>query len=248
MRKNPIFPVLRLLSFLSCNKDDGYQRAFAIHIPDIGDMIISPVDTIIEGGYYLNKSIDLDVDKDSLPDIRLSSNILGSPGIGEHPEVRLASLKSEAKFFGKISNDTTFAHNSITSFQGDNNTVIIYNSTTYSCRKLAPADTVFNVVYDNFRISKLWIDSTISISGTFASDTCLLTNDWMSYPGSPVFDNDTIFYYTSSRDDSCYGFPEGEVCYIGFRMDTGNEQKLGWLKIKINDSFRITVLETAIQK
>jgi hypothetical protein len=248
MKKKLFFPALLLLSALSCNKDENYQRAPSIQIPDIDNMVISPVDTVIEGGYYIEKSIDLDVDKDNLPDFRLSSTILGSPGIGEHPRVNVASLKNDSKLFGKISNDTTFQHISLTSFISDNSTTVIYNSTIYSCRKIYPSDKIFSIDYDNFRISSLSEESSMSISDAFIADTFQLTNDWISYPGSPVFDNDTIFYYSSSWDNTCYGFPEDEFYYIGFMIDTSNEQKLGWIKIKIKDSYIITLQETAIQK
>ena len=94
------FPVLFLLIInVSCDKECPVEKNepnIDIDSVNLGDTItfgiknnmnVSLFDTLVEGEYKNMMRFDLDIDDDGRNDIRFTSEVWGSPGLGQHPSI-----------------------------------------------------------------------------------------------------------------------------------------------------------------
>ena len=210
-------------------------------------MIVNQVDRIVAGGYNLKRSIDLDVNNDSLADFRLSSEIWGSPGMGMHPSVTFMCLSPNSLMNGYFYADTVFLHH-IEETTNDNSLVYINHKENYSCQRIDSGDSVVSVRPNKFSIKYFHYGDKNSKLDTFHSDSLNLTSTSITDLPVSYRVNDTVIYYNSSHHSGCHSMPNDEILYLGVKLTDSEKEKLGWIKMSIISEYQIVLLETAIQK
>ena len=232
-----------LLALLSgCMKETEIRKQ-SIHISDRSGMIVIDSAQTITGMYNQPQTVQLDVNSDGMPDLSLTANIIGSPGMGQHPYASILALHHELGFFGLMSNDTTYVNENIEISQDGN---LVYHQTTFrfNCQKLSPFYNFYSTA-ENFHLKALQPNEDLEISGLFAADTVSFNYSWSS-PIIPYFANDTVYTRQSYTDFNCFALPYNTDIYLGYNILT-DSNRLGWLKIRINSSSSLTLLEWAIQ-
>lgn len=237
------------LFLVTCTKDKGTTSStdnFVVGITT--DLLTKQYDTVLTGDYHKRVYLDLDLNDDKYPDFRLTSEVWGSPGLGEHPRSTIIPLNPACELLGFLKNDTSYLHRSTTTTIGANNTVSIYNAAVYSCRQIAANDSITNVQLDQFKLIPKKKGDQLVKSDFFKSDTCTLMDDRYNYPTLSSTSNDTTVYNATSFDFTCNSYPGDVISYIGIKIKGAQSEKLGWLKLSISDQYKISILESAIQK
>lgn len=248
MEKQPkYFYMILIISLLpallsGCMKETEIRKQ-SIRISDPSGMIINDSARTITGMYNRPQTIKLDVNRDGIPDLSLTANIIGSPGMGQHPHASIQALHHELGFLGFLSKDTTYVNENIMISQDGN---LVYHQTTFrfNCQKLSPFYNFYSTA-ENFHLKTLEPNDELQISNLFASDTVSFIYSWNS-PIIPYFANDTVFTRQSYTNFSCFALPYNTDIYLGYNVLI-DSNRLGWLKIRINSSSSLTLLEWAIQ-
>jgi hypothetical protein len=235
-----------LLSSLvySCEKE-GHDRKDLITIGNYEGLKVVFHDTVLVGGYHNLQQYFLDVDGDGNNDFVLTSNIWGSPGMGQHPEADIASLDKQF-FFNMIDfRDTSFLHTQIDTFYG--NQVEIYIRKYNTCNRMGLNDSILSS-RDNHFIRVLERNQTISANDHWLSDTLDLNHHWISWYNILSSTPDTIVIEDNVYLNECHSFPNDKIAWIGISKQEAAGMRLGWIKMAISENYKITILETAIQE
>jgi hypothetical protein len=240
---------------ISCEKDKIPQSNTVIGTYD--NMIVTNYDTFLIGAYYHAKSIEIDINDDSIKDIALVSVIWGSPGLGMHPRSEIYCLHNNIKFSGYFTNDTTFLHRWTRILEGANNTTEIYMYNVYSGQRNIETGTdqianteITEINRNRFKIIPKNKGEIISESDVFKSDSLLITDSFYSYPTfvqNSGSDSVTITY-TSYHQHDINAFPLNVVKYIEIKLDDGGKERFGWVKLCIIDGNKILLLECALNE
>lgn len=235
---------------ITCTKEESSSISKdQIIIGSESDILIIKYDTILVGGYHQFKSIDLDINGDMIPDFQFTSEIWGSPGLGQHPRAKLLSLNNNSLINGYFSIDTTYlAYQTDTSYGENMTKVYIYNTTTYSCKRLNNNDSIVKVLPNQFKILTKKKGEHLNIAETFNSDTITLSDEWYSNYVLPEIHGDTSIYNYYQKHNTCNSLSSDLIHYIGIKLKDSKIDKIGWLKISITDNYKISILESAIQK
>ncbi|MBK6966479.1 MAG: hypothetical protein IPH20_21930 [Bacteroidales bacterium] len=244
--------LIRLFLFLliagviySCEKENKPGKDNVITIGNYSGLKVIHHDTILVGGYNNKRDYFLDVDGDGNNDFVLSSNIWGSPGMGQHPEADIASLGQQF-FFNMIEyQDTFFMHAQNDTFYS--NEVAVYLRKYYTCSRMYPNDSIHNVANNHF-IRVLKQDQTISENDLWLSDTLDLNHPLISYHNVISLSQDTIVIEEIIYFNECHSFPNDIIAWIGIGKKDAEKIRLGWIKISISEDYKITILETTIQE
>lgn len=219
-----------------------------ISIKSKDKMHINVYDTVLIGSYGSPQSLNLDVNEDNSPDFKFLSEIWGSPGVGQHPRSTLMCLNAKCMILGIIKTDTSFYHTSYSTRNISDSTFEIINSFYYSCYRMTEKDTIINIQPNQFKILPKKESENISKTDVFKSDTITLNDNSYSYSTIPMRQNDTIRYNTISAIYNCYLYPSDEFYYIGIKIKDSESEKIGWIKVKVSNNYKITIMESAIQK
>jgi hypothetical protein len=251
MKSIKLILILFLLIIVSCVKEkNGIDiESDIIAFGDYSNMKINYYDTILIGGYNNAQNLDIDVDNDSISDIRFISEVWGSPGVGQNPCSKIWCLKNNVEILGYYKNDTSFLNRITRVLDGSNNTIEIYEYFNYSCHRQDETDTILSIYWDSFKILAKNKKDQIKLSDTFKSDSITLIDDWYGYPYTIVgYGEDTTRYMVRTFYNDCNNFPLDDIKYIGLKIRENDIVKLGWIKISIIDKFKILILESAMQK
>ncbi len=244
--------LIRLFLFLliagviySCEKENKPGKDNVITIGNYSGLKVIHHDTILVGGYNNKRDYFLDVDGDGNNDFVLSSNIWGSPGMGQHPEADIASLGQQF-FFNMIEyQDTTFLHTQNDTFYS--NQVEIYLRKYYTCSRMDIKDSILTI-RDNHFVRVLDRNQTISANDLWLTDTLDLNHSWIYYHNVISSTQDTIVYEAITYLNECHSFPNDIIAWIGIGKKDPEKIRLGWIKIAISEDYKITILETTIQE
>ena len=257
MRKIGIICLI-ILNFISCKKDsiipeDNSNNKAEIRLGDYDKMLVLNQDLEIEGGYNKEKSLDLDINNDSIGDFRISSVDWGSPGLGRHPTVAIRSLDSVNLICGKLLTDTTFYHYQIdTTYDNSSSVTTINYRTTYSCQRIQENDSIIEIVPDMFHINLYYRNESIAKSDTYEylPDNYVLTENWSGFYDGPVPNESrtTYRYWINYHYYNCYAIPYNESIYIGLKIIETGREKLGWIKLSVFNDLKVYIFETALQK
>jgi hypothetical protein len=245
MKRTGIAPMAMLgLLVISCEKDNN--RSPLISMGETCHMLVQYYDTTVVGGYNSTVGYSLDIDCDGTDDIEFTSEIWGSPGLGQHPSSSVRCLHGGIQLFGIHGHDTLFLNRETYYQEGPDNSVEVYEYHNHTCHRIDPTDSVLKIT-PAFKITALERGDIIRVDDTFNPDTISLLDDWYSYPPFPSGSSgDTTFFEYHVFFNDCNSFPAEEPAYIGI-MSAGR-QRLGWIRISIFDRFRILILESAIQE
>jgi hypothetical protein len=240
-----LWVILFSIIFFSCDKE-GSDYPEILKVGDDKDMIIEYYDTTIIGGYYTPELFNIDIDYDGIDDIQFESVIWGSPAIGQKHKSVIKSINQEVQFFGCPAMDTLFVYNVFDTISGVENEVIIYQSIISSCYRNNENDSIADVT-PSFKLIPLQRDDYIDKNDAFKADTIILNNESHNYHNS-FFQtgNDTVLYRNYEFLNDSYTFPSNEIRYIGYRVE--KDSRLGWIKIGVFDRYKISIIESAIQK
>ena len=238
------------ICIISCKKEVSLpDENNSIIIGKTSGLLTKTYDAVLIGEYNGLKSFDLDVNGDNIPDFRFTSEIWGSPGLGQHPQSRLLCLNNNSLIFGYLNTDTTYLDFESDTSYGQNMTpVYIYNTTIYSCMKISDADSIVKIAPNQFRLKAKTKGESINKAAFNKSDTVILSDEWYSQYVSPITQNDTLIYNYVDYHSTCNSFPQDKILYVGIKVKTSNVEKIGWIKISISDNYKISILESAIQK
>jgi hypothetical protein len=240
-----------LIISLSCNKDNQWNNSREeIITGNPNRMVITRYDSLVAGAYNVVSSIDLDIDQDQTPDFKLTSEVWGSPGMGQHPRAKILSLHPDAGLSGSWINDTTFRNVRVDTSYGEFfKPVYLYYVYTETCSRINAKDSVISVEPDRFILEYFSNGESITSSDAFTADTLTLTEEaGTGYNGTQWTRNDTICTSYFSFYHSCWALPNDQVRYIGIRLTKDNTETLGWIKLVMLNSYKLMVLETAIFK
>jgi hypothetical protein len=240
-----------ILSLTMCKKGDPIQTAESntkIIVGDDSGVQTWALDTVLMGGYQDERSIALDMDGDNLSDFSFTSEIWGSPGVGGHPQSMILSLHENALICGLLKTDSFIIHHGFNTTVGPDNTTNIYHSITFTCRRLAPEDSIQKVVPGQFKLLPMHKGQYLAASDVFGVDTCILNNEAYGYFIGSSVQNDTTIYNYLSNDYTCDQFPANQIRYVGVKLRSPQGDKLGWIKLSITDKYVISLMEYGIQK
>jgi hypothetical protein len=241
------FIILLMLAFTSsCEKNNSAGNKDMIFIGDFEGLKIEYHDTIVIGGYNMKQYYFIDVENDGINDFAITSTIWGSPGLGQHPGAEILCLDPGSLINVTPYNDTTFLHIRSDIYNWDKVEIYIRKITT--CERVEEDDSILSIsaahylnVYDR--------NDMVSINDSWISDTFGLNRDWFSYPYTLIYDSpDTSIYEDYVFEFDCHSIPGDRIAYLGIMQENSEKKKLGWIKLSITDDYKVSVLETAIQK
>lgn len=239
-----MLPVLALL-IISCEKSKDENKAdAAIKIGEYENMLVDSNKNIIESSYNHYQDIQLDVNHDQYPDVRLVVMEIGSPGMGIHYVSEIQPLTAAFELYGQYTIDTSFLQEQV-SYSIDSNYVYQTSYYKHCCFRTLNSDRVESIM-SAFHPLELAYHQTLSNTGTFSSDTISFIYSWSS-PIISYFENDTAFVHQSTNLFNCHAIPYGTDVYLGFRF-TDDQIHLGWLKLKLEAESRMQLKEWAIQR
>ncbi len=250
--KTKLLPLILVIGFLySCEKETaGPNNSPTLIIGDPSGMIVQSYNSWIEGGYNELVFQNLDLDNDGGQDFKITSQIWGSPGMGTHPTAKVFSLSAGRQFQTLLSNDTTYYRYEEEMVTEENRVNLIF-TTTYDCQKKEAEDSVFAVATDQPRLHYLYPNDEMAKSdhySVFDDGILLCTSGGYEAEVIPNVTQDTLRVYHTWHLSRCKSIPLGEDVYLGVRILHEDNEKLGWIKLKVEDNYRVFLYETAIQR
>ncbi len=210
-------------------------------------MLVTRMDSLVIGAYHMLVNCDLDIDGNLTPDFRLSSEVWGSPGMGQHPRATLMSLNGNALFNGSVVNDTTFYDTSSVTSGGENGTPVNISYTrSYSCSRIGPTDSIISIKPNLFAPRYFSSGESILRTDTYRADTLDLNDGYSCQEYGIINRHDTIIHQYDCYHKTCYTMPGDRIWYVGIKLLVGDQEKIGWIKMGVMNSFKILVLETAV--
>ena len=247
MKTNWLLYLLVLVVTFACKKE---EKEDFIQMGKTNKMIINSYDTLLVGGYNTASVLEIDINKDGVNDFKLKSEIWGSPGMGQHPAASIACLSENCSIKGQLVNDSTFYRSFVHSYYGENGSPFyIQYYQTYSNIRINEYDSVFSILTDVFKVNYLNYSDVIYQSDLYQSKNFVLTEGYSATIDGPYpnVTNDTVRSYFVTHYYNSNTIPDNTLSYIGVKLKSSNEEKLGWIKLGVTDSYKIILLETAIQ-
>jgi hypothetical protein len=238
-----------ILSFLMLNACDN--QVFTpgepyLVIQDDTDVEIDSYDTLLWGGYYDEEYLEIDFDKNAIPDFCISAYVWGSPGMGQHPRVRLLCLHPDAFIATEEFIDTIFHYMEYDTTQYDNHTYIsIYSM--YDCREAVLNSEISSIAINDYA-SAFYSGDTI-FDQHWKCDTLQLSPNSDSYPplGYELREDTSIYTYVNYLYD-CHIFPQQTTVYIATKTVLDDRLFIGWIKLTVINSATVAVFETAVKE
>ena len=256
MRSKFSLVLLILLISFACEKkviepeEEPPQQENEFAFGNYTDMIVTFYDTMLIGGYHDTQNLNLDLDNDNIRDIRLISDIWGSPGLGLNPCSKIWSLNSQTLINGYYTNDTLFLNRLTSVVVTPDGITKIYEYYNYSCYRKEQNDIVFKVYYNEFKVIAHEINGSMNLNDDFKADSITLIDNSYSHSSyGEEIGTDSLLYSIANNLNDCNLFPMQERVYIGFKkVDSHGVERLGWIKLLIINKYKIFLMETAIQK
>jgi len=248
MKSRGLLILAIMVALFSCEKDNKtINNRDEIQTGNDSKMLVNRMDTMLIGGYNQKTSINLDMNEDGSPDFQLTSEVWGSPGMGQHPRAQILSLNSSSLINGNLINDTTFYHLRADTSYGENWTPVMISLThIYSCERTEPNDSITLIEPDQFEICYFTTDASIFLTDYYLADTLQMNYKYYYHAEDPIYSHDTIFYNYRSYTQSCYYFPTDQIRYIGVKLTNGDKERIGWIKLGLFDNYKLMIIETAL--
>ena len=207
-------------------------------------------DTLI--GTNHGSSLDIDFNLDGKKDFSIYGNWYAGPGHSQLSVSGIQIYNSDFYLATSIFNDTTFSHFngiSIDSFVNPRSIQIKYNY-SYLCDRINVSDSVVN--YSSVKHTRYFnAGENIIVSSNSWSNTSLNLTD-------PFVDIPTVYNIYSSADTliskiiwyypGCHDLIDNKIIYIGFKLKSGTDFKLGWIKLMQTTRPTLLLSAIAIQK
>ena len=206
-----------------------------IIIGDYSNKIVNAYDTVLIGEIYTISNIDLDVNNDGSADIRLlmDGDTKSLDGL-IYPIGQLLCLHNGISVLGFRQNDTVFRH----SYTIDE--TVFDNYTCYNIQTPEDSSTVENIHTDQAKLEVLTSNCRLGRVGNFISDTITIIGQRSDkYVGR--------YTLRVIVDFSCEDLPLNKILYLGFKLNEGQVEKLGWIKMFLAEKNTLLIFESAIQ-
>lgn len=237
-----LMAVFFLLFFVQCKKDeeDKYRESF-INIGQKANMQVRVYDTLVQGyaqSEFYQQVFHLDTDNDGVNDLGFVSETSFANGVGYLNSSHVLSLHANAELCGSTHLDTIFMHRD----------TVVYDLTVYyiyriGCGRRHQNDSVIRIS-GPFKVDAFLEDAYLSQSDRFQMDTVYLAQNGFGYMPNYLYNHgDTTFWETTVVENNCNSIENEDTVYIGFRL----QERLGWIKIRIEDDYKIHVFESAVQ-
>ncbi len=230
---------LSILVEFSCSKEELDN---CVTVGKKSGMVVSKIDSALGFWAY----VPLDLDNNNKDDIAFSFG-RGSGGLGVpiNFELTISSLHDNVFITHEEDLDTIYITKTIT-VTTDSNPMGLFPvkqiNKSYTCDPVPNIDSVY-LSGPEEEVRPLRHGQELCRSSGFKIKTSTLwKEDWVSPPYF-YHSGDTSFIETRSGEQ-CVNFPGGER-YIGFKIRTGDQVKLGWVKVDMSRNF---IYETAIQE
>ena len=238
-----------MVFLLQCRKQDRLTTIPSeIVFGTKANLLVQNYDTVLIGGYHNKIYLDLDVNNDGENDVRFGSEIWGSPNLGQNPKSTISPLHNNLFLSGITKDDTTFLNIIQNTETSSGNAVKVYSYYRFSCIRISIDDSIYTLSPGQFKLVSKSVDETLKKTDYFKSEPFILADNYPISYSTPVISNDTTYYKQSTTNKSCDYFPADKIGYIGFKLIHQDTEKLGWLKISINNNYKISILESVIQQ
>ena len=241
MKKTHIQLILAAFLLIRCEKQKDNQQDFLV-INDKNNYTILRFDTLLQGGYYDEKILKIDLDNDGITDFKIYTNIWGSPGLGTHPEILLMCLNTNAFIATTEHTDTSFLYKEYDTIGYD-----VYIKWIFNCKKINP-DATISCILKNSDANYFYQNDTLQ-SNFWSNDTIKLSSRSDSYP--PLDDaqkGDTTIWESTQSSYDCHMVPQNSTIYLAVKTVHEKNTYLGWIKVNILNNSTIYVFETATLK
>ena len=250
MKKHIPFLIALLMIAMACQKDPDPNNNG--QDPSTTDgMIVTIYDTIME--YDDNsKPFILDLNGDGTDDIKIETVYDGPLTIGNYQTLSLYCLNGSIEVLGDSIVKETYSHRDTTITTNNGWTTTTYGYTFSTCDKVDETDYVGNTKV--FELQASDAKDPLSLNDHFQFAEVKIFRENFSYS---LYDPDeatqTVMGNHNKYIYDCWNFPIDEEKYIGFKLITNGETRLGWLKIKLHPTWGNSVvdtelIETAIQR
>jgi hypothetical protein len=222
-----------------------------IVIGDTTNMIVTTINNDATVGFMVGtSSYKLDIDKDWSDDIRFDGTREVLMGLGQWYSVGLSCISDSIKLNTYPYSDSIYISTDTTQYM-QSGKLNIYIAENYICQKKDDKDIFYSVTQKS--LNCLHLNDTLKISDEFEKKTFEIRKTYPYWPleMSITFQNkDTIIYKRTEILTDCHYFPgyDTSYSYVGLLIKDGKKQKLGWIKILIQEGRETHILETAIQK
>lgn len=243
---------LSVLLVLSCQQKDDLPgttepTSFIVVTGSITNLDVYHLDTLIMGGYHLaNGVLQIDVNKDNNPDIILESMVTGSPGSGIIPKTILKSTNENLEVFGNYKTDELWISHD-TTFNGIPPNVTSNILISFVCDSIS-VNSILQFTNQNFIVADLDTGVIISRTALAKCDTFLLSSGNNYFQSNYYTVNDTDYISTTYNENNCKNFLADDFKFIAFRLNANGKSKLGWIKLKIEQNFIVTIESYGIEK
>jgi hypothetical protein len=194
---------------------------------------------LLIGGYNSPEVFNIDLDQNGINDIQFVSELYGSPAISMNPQCYIRTLNENVQLYGFKATDTMFVNIDTTY---NSNDVMIKH--THTCNRITNNDSIASI-NPSFKLNSLNENDVLFRNAEYQSDTIPLYLDGFTVPFSwQGASGDTTYYKQDKYLRDCYSFPLEETVYIGIKLE--DELKLGWLKIRIIDTYKVKILKNSI--
>ena len=223
-----------------------------IRFGDTSGMIVTTYNTIME---YDESWLPffLDLNGDGRDDISIETFYDGPLAIGEFQELTLYCLNEKTEILGDSVVKETYSHRDTTIITNNGWTNTQYNYTFSTCDKVDETDYVGSTKVFELKASDL--NNPLSLNDHFQSAVVKLFRETIAYEWMDDLNEEEQYVVHSYNKYiyDCWNFPTDEEKYIGFKLITNGEPRLGWLKIKLCPTWggRVVdtqLIETAIQE
>lgn len=235
-----------------CQKKKKASKNASIEIGNEQNAEVTDRNLVIQSSGFGNTDVEeIDIDGDGTNDVRFKSFISGSPGLGTFNGYKIESMHSNFEIAGTLSNeatwisyDTSYSEHPVT---GEIYVMWIENR---ACTQLDASYSLYQVDNDVLTTTKYSSGSILNKTDYFTDEVknLLSPGDFSSNPILEYTSNDTLYHSVNNTyNEVCAPASNSFSGYLGVRLTTATEQKLGWIQLSINDGYKIVVNETAIQ-
>ncbi len=244
--------------FVSCKKDTTVKKTEVVDdskliIGNNSDInLISYNTNVISPSYNQLESLNIDINGDNVSDFKFTSYIdayMGGTQLID--EAKILCLNPNSLICGIIKTDSTFLHRYTTVSALTNNSITVNNYNNYLCNRMSSNDSIISIKPNQFKILPKNNGDALKKSEIFFCDTVLIgfDNSFSTGFAPQILHQDTIFNTITSYNGYCGSLiPQNTVFYIGVKIKGWQSEKLGWIKLSVNDKFKISLIESAIQK
>jgi hypothetical protein len=246
--------ILISIAFISCKNDcntnDFNSLSDTIVMGQSKNMkiifesfLLKPKLGLMHGNYF-------DVNNDGKPDYFIWIEQVNDYDNKMHIKSSISSINRDFLIYGRLIIDTMFLNEIKTSIKDSLNHVYIDSFFYYSCTRINSNDSIININKNRFEATPLVENELLTQNNYFRDDTSYfqIENYVHTTYELGIDRRDTLLTKKKTYSNYCSFLPFDKEYYFGFKLKESEITRLGWIKLKIDQNYNITIIENAIQK